>query len=345
MQSDSSSKQRAGRRRGPCSPSWAVRRKVLCVTAALCVAAAACVSVYSENPADRQEAERAAARGEWVRAGQSWLRVHEAHRGQDEQAALGVARALYEQGQFAGAASFLSPLLARHPERAELWAFDADIQSGLGDRARARRSLEVALELDPGRSEWARQLGELQLELGDPRAALASFGLALLTTDEDGASWIGLARSSEQCGDALGALRAYGSAFRIREGEFDELLGAVELGLAELEFDRERESPRLAWLVEPLLDWSERACDARPQSARASLLAGRVARLAGRTEPAQEHFERAAQLDPASLPALIALIEVRVARGDASGAQRIATHALGLELTEEESARVRRALE
>jgi predicted Zn-dependent protease len=311
----------------------------------LCAGFCACAGTSASVERDRATARQAAERGEWIRAGEHWLRVHQYSGGKDESAAEGVATALHRQGHQQGALNFLRPLLDRHPQRARLWRLDGSIRLASGQSELARTSWETAIELDPSRAAWAVDLGELQFQLGDPCAALSSFGQALISPDAGGHVWIMLARSSADCGHGLGALRAYRSAFMIREGEFGELMAAVELGFEELEFADLDSKERSGWLIEQLLDWSQRAANMRPQSTRAHLFAGRIAHIAGRPDIAAERFERAAELDPGSYPALIALIEVRIEEGDLEGAERISQHALGLDPNDAERAAIESALQ
>jgi Tfp pilus assembly protein PilF len=114
------------------------------------------------------------------------LRAAEDHYREAVQTKPNSAVHLYNLGHFLNsrrnydeAYRFLLQAVERDPQRAEAHAELAQAAAALGMLGRARVHLEAALHLDPEHPALYRRLGELELEAGNPQAALPRLNEAL----------------------------------------------------------------------------------------------------------------------------------------------------------------------
>src|SRR5512137_731535 len=74
---------------------------------------------------------------------------------------LGLARCAFKQKKHGEAAALLDTLIARQPNKAELWQLQASAWLGLGERAKAVENLEMVYRLGKARPEPLYTLGDL----------------------------------------------------------------------------------------------------------------------------------------------------------------------------------------
>ncbi len=132
---------------------------------------------------------------------------------------LGLARSLFDQRRFADAAALCDHLIARHPERAELWLLQANAFLGIEEPLRAAQNLELVDRLGESTGASLAHLGDIYVnqELFD--LALEAYLRSLqLSTDTDPERFLRAAR----------VLAAHGAS-----GEARALLAGLESSVGE----------------------------------------------------------------------------------------------------------------
>ncbi len=305
---------------------WARLTVVLAVSSA-------CLSTRSHLVEDQRAATAASARGDWLAAGELWQRVWMEGGAKDPRAGYELARALYRQGDTAGAAKVIEASLKIAPADPELHELRADVLVAEGRWSEAAKAYETVTAADPARARAWRHLGELRLRAGDARGAIEALEQAATLDPHERGIFLLIAEAAEKAGDAESTLHALGRAIAAGETSPAVLATAGKLG-AQRALDSD---PNFAILA---VDWLGQAVALDPQSAESWLWLGRLRRL--RLEPPQaiEAFRRAIELEPTNVEALVDLAELYAAERIPDQAAAIAQRALDLEPDAETRARL-----
>jgi len=285
--------------------------------AAVLLALGACVTVSVTPPELEAQARAATEREEWVAAGDLW---HRLYRGSSEAAyARELARALFHQGDVAGALRVLASGVAAHPEDPTLLALQGEVLVAAGQPVLAVHSYEELLALAPEDLAARRELARLQLEAGRAQDAVATLRGAAPGSD----AALDLARALDLAGEQHESLEEYSRALPGHGGDPEQLLRAAELAVAL----SEPGSPR--WL--DARGWLQRVCAEDPQHLEAHRLLARVHQGLGDPDAALRELTRAAELDPTRADVLADLAELLAAAGAGERAREVALRALELD--------------
>ena len=204
---------------------------------------------------------------------------------------MGLARSFFEQQRFAEAAALCATLIARHPNRADLWLLQANAYLGLNQPMRAAENLEFVDRLGAATPESLNTLGDICVNEEIFDVAVDSYVEALHRKGD---------AKPERALRAARVLIANGARFEARA-----LLEGVEAVCA----GRLAESDRKDVLrLRARLAVAEQAGDKEvalleeivaldPLDGEALILLGQHAGRTGDTEGAILYFERAANLD------------------------------------------------
>lgn len=152
---------------------------------------------------------------------------------------------LADLGQSETSAQTLRALLRAHPASAHLHARVGQrlVQAGARDEGLA--AMRRAVQLDPRRTQYVRDLASVLVDLGDPRQATAVLMAGLEHNPGDQELPIAIARLCESAGDWGPALDYYSAALRhqpanvtLRRQRARCLYHLHEFGAAEAEFQR-----------------------------------------------------------------------------------------------------------
>jgi len=306
-------------------PFTLVRLVSCCARLAVVLAvSSACLSTRSHLAEDQRAASAASARGDWLAAGELWQRVWMEEGAKDPRAGYELARALYRQGDSAGAAKVIEASLKIAPADPELHELRADVLVAEARWSEAAEAYETVTAADPSRARAWRHLGELRLRAGDAPGAIEALEQAATLDPHERGIFLLIAEAAEKVGDAERTLHALGRAIAAGETSPTVLASAGKLGAQRaLSGD-----PNFAILS---IDWLGQAVALDPQSAESWLWLGRLRRLRLEPAPAIEAFRRAIELEPTNVEALVDLAELYAAERIPDQAAAFAQRALDLE--------------
>lgn len=241
-------------------------------------------------------------------------------------AKFGLAQIEFRSGNLDAALALAEPLARDQPDNAEVAGLLTNIQNAQKQQQNktARKAAEkatrkekpsatspdaVAVLMEEGRK--LRTSGSLA---GAERAYRKALRLAPANTDV----LVALALTEAGLGKFEEAARSLDAALKIRPGLVDARLGQVRLAMWHGDTARAR-----ALIVEVLAS--------APNNSEALALDARIALLAGQHEQAARTFERAADIDPRNVEALVGLGDVRRAQGDDIGSREAYRQALALQ--------------
>ena len=296
--------------------------------------AASCVSTPKDLAELERQADAASARGDWLAAGELWHRLWVESDTRDPRHGRELARALYRQGDTAGAARVIDASLKVAPDDPDLFELLADVQVSAGRTDAALAAYESALAADPERARAWRHLGELRLRAGDPRGAIDALQQSAKLEPNEPGVYLLIAQAAEQAGDPQATLNALSHAIQQGEGTPAVLERA---GMLAAERALSGAEPNLAVLA---IEWLEEAVALDPQRVQSWLLLGRLAHLRLLPDRAIECLRRAVELEPTNIEALTELAAMYAETFDSESAAEIARRALELEPEPAERARL-----
>lgn len=246
-------------------------------------------------------------------------------------AAVRQAVAAFHAGRKRQAIKSLKQHLKRAALDPEGWRVLAEMQNRTDDPAGARRSLERAVALEPGRAPTLALLGITLIKLGRLREAEARFRQALAIDHGDVDAWVNLASCLRLQNRVLAATRAYREAADRAPGDAEVWLAlgrtlqsaAHDLGAAEAFARAAALAPgRLDALVlqanaligagrlDDGLEIARRTAAAFPRDASAQSALADLLRSLGRLGEAAEAYRRALALAPGDSAATLGLSHV-----------------------------------
>jgi tetratricopeptide (TPR) repeat protein len=236
-----------------------------------------------------------------------------------EQASLGTAAALIQQGRYREARSELLQATERHPDSAEAFALLGVAEIQLHEPAAARKSLEHALKLNPRSTNALYNIGVLSLDENRATEALTYFEKAGRLGYSSPELAVNLVRAHFEAGDNRGALKAVEDAWK----QFpDSAAVYLALGNSLLVHGQAAEAaaslkkadslaPSQSEILLPLadacLDLSEMTCaddalarvrSTSEQAPEFHFLSGRAALLAHREKEGLRELETAVEKEP-----------------------------------------------
>ena len=278
-----------------------LQRIIASLLAVLCLPLAAADIPPHETASRFQAAQEALQEGRFAEAEDGFRSILEAEPDIAEaRANLGLA--LFLQGEYTAAVAELGAVAAAQPDLAVAHLFLGLGHLKLGAPAQAIPALERSLENAPGNLDARRALAACYLAEGDYAGAVREHQAVHSLTQDKTEAWHALGRNYMNLMSELG-----GRLVRSQpDSAWAARLGADMLGLSR------------AW--ESSVQYYESALATNPEmpGLRASLGSARL-RLGDR-EAAADDFRAELDADPYSESALLGLAEVRLARGDATGA-------------------------
>ncbi len=233
----------------------------------------------------------------------------------EEAAELAVARG---DAQAAEAELLRAQELA--PERGTTRIALGRLYAGLLNRpADAARQFQAAVDNSSADPLVHRQLGEVLLQIGNPRAAVVSFRRALELDETSHEAQHGLASAYLALGEPDEALAAEQRALELAGGNYT----LATVGLGDIAREQRRYDEAIARYREAL----ER--DSRLPPAFLGL--GRVALAQGQPAIAKQHFGEGLGVEPNNLPLLLAQGDAQLQLNDGSGAIASFTRATELD--------------
>ena len=191
----------------------------------------------------------------------------------DPEAMRGLTKTLIEQGRTHEVLGLTRELLGERPDDAELWSLRANAHLALEQFDEAIVTIETAHALGAAGAPLLALLGDLYLNRGQPREAVAAYR----------AAFAGEAPSVEHLLRAVDGLVALGAL-----DEADDLLRRMGAGVEEDEFPAD-------------------------QARRRRFLEGRLAELRGDTGEAIKAYTQVLRIDPLDGDALLAMADLRAA--------------------------------
>ena len=286
---------------------------------------ASCKLTRSEAEQWRFEATKATEKGDWVAAGDLWLRVHVAAEGTDLVAARELALALARRGDAEGSKKVIDSALETFPGNAELLGQRAELAIATATPREAAMAYQEWLQVEPNNASGWRTLGELRLQDGDLGGATVALRQAASFPPEDPQLLMLVADISERAGDTMVALNARMRAIQSGVESIELYEGAGRLAAQRV---LSGEEPGLAALAE---EWLLHATELNPQSVESFWLLGRLDRKRHRSLEAIERLRRAVELEPTHLDALYELAELYAEEQRPDQAREFAERALELD--------------
>ena len=236
-----------------------------------------------------------------------------------------LARALYRQGDNAGAAKVIEASLRASPDAVDLHELYGDVLASDERSKEAAAAYEQVVTLDPDRSRAWRRLGELRLQSGETAGAIVALERAAVLQPHEPGVFILIAEAGEAAGDSGVVLHALARALQNGEETPRVLQRAGILGAERALLGGE---PNFAVLS---IEWLERAVELDPQLGLAWQWLGRLRRH--RLEPvaAIASLRRAVELDPSDPLRLTELAELYLAQHEDEQAAELVERALALE--------------
>jgi tetratricopeptide (TPR) repeat protein len=218
-------------------------------------------------------------------------------------AQVALIRSVLASNDAAGAKSVLDPLLAAHPKEPVLHVQQGLILSALKDAAGARRAFTRALELNPVQVEATSGLAALDTTSGDFAAARSRIETALKAQPNNPELLLVAARNHAAAKDLVAAEQALKKALELEPALLAgyTMLGQLYLSQGRLA-DARREFEALA--------------DRHAKPVAALTMLGIIAEMERNAPKAQEHFERAVELDPRAAIAANNLAWLYAEKGD-----------------------------
>ncbi|MCE9593035.1 MAG: tetratricopeptide repeat protein [Planctomycetes bacterium] len=266
-------------------------------------------------------ARTATKKQQWGEAASRWNELYLAGGDDAHEACRETARALWHFGQPDDAKGILDGGLQRWPDDPQLLTLQGDLLADMGFRRAAEMSYAKSLELDTHQADAWLALARVRLELGLEEGARSACAKRLELTGPCRPTYILLAEASASAGDFVCAYDSYGKAFSLAPGSVNELVTAGAM------YQDARVRTKVDGAAESSRVWLLQAVELDPQNTGAHYLLGAIAEDAGELDFALQHYNRAAETDPAYLPALLRLIELYGRRGDRARAEMIASNA------------------
>ena len=211
--------------------------------------------------------------------------------------------------RWAEAVEAYTRLVARQPQRAELWAQLGVCRSGLGDLEGAERCLTRALELDPSGNPQAWGMrGSVRGRLGRLEEARADQERAVELAPQDARLWFNLSNLRQRTGDTEGARAALDRTLTL-----DPTLVRAWINRSALRCDQRDFAGAEADL--------RRALELAPRDPLVLQNLGRALRLQGKLLPARQFLDEAVTLGPERAQAWFQRGLLRHDQGDPSGAR------------------------
>ncbi|EAQ98899.1 XrtA/PEP-CTERM system TPR-repeat protein PrsT [Congregibacter litoralis] len=252
------------------------------------------------------------------------------------------AQLLFDEGNYEGAIDLFNQILSVSPDNPGALLLAGNANARINKLPIARRHLERFLELQPGSTQAALQLAQVNALMGEP-GRTEELARSLLEREADNQTALtllanalaaqGMHAESAQVFKQLADLRPESTENLVALGSQQIVAGDLDAGLKQLEdalagdpdnsLARERliEARLVAQDLDGALEEASRYVEVEPDSTRALIFRGRVLLQRQNTDAAREDFEEALRRDPASVPARGGLAAIAVLGQDLEGAQ------------------------
>lgn len=203
---------------------------------------------------------------------------------------LGLARSYFEQRRHADAAALCGAMIARYPERADLWLLQANAYVGMNDTRKAAENLEMVDRLGQATADSLNLLGDIYVNSDLPDLATAAW-LRAMARDPQGRPDRAL-----RAARALAARGAHAECKRLVAG-IEQTYGARLDDAGRMELLKLR--ARLAVAAgagEEEVQLLEQIVQLDPLDGDALILLGQYHQRRGEVERAVLQFERAAAI-------------------------------------------------
>ncbi|MBN1595759.1 tetratricopeptide repeat protein [candidate division FCPU426 bacterium] len=227
---------------------------------------------------------------------------------EDQNAYLGLAKALLEQERFAEGGRILEDVLVRHPDRGELWSLLANARLSMDKTQEAIVALETARRLRVASAEALLTLGDLYLNQGEYQEALALYEKVF---DQERPSIPRLMRAIEGfllSGISRPAQRLLAKARSLEENKLLSRAETIHLRWLEAR------QAQLSGDLQGALRAYRLLLHENPLEGKTLLALGEIYQRLGETEQAAIFYERAARLPEVKVEALIRHAQLEVER-------------------------------
>ena len=270
-------------------------------------------------------AEAASLAGDWPRAAELWHEVYLSEDPKTPRPILETANALYQAGDSESACGMLDQGLQLFPYDVELLEYKGMLLERCGYQRAAESIYARLVAVSPDHVAALSALARLRLGLGLERAAEEPLQHLVKIGRADAVVYEQLAEVQLVRGRPLNALESYGKAIELGSDDPVVLLTAAQLACEPGVTERYESSESCA------LDWLTKLVDAYPQYTTGHYRRGELLARLGRMEEAKQALRRAVETDPSHLQALVQLVRLHAADGEADPARALASRALELQ--------------